>query len=104
VFAVGAGLTTLVRPHLVQTLCSTEGAGYLNGRLARWQQLARAFGPILVAWLATGVGYGVVFGLLAIFFAVLALASQKVLHGMRPSLVIERSRHDRTANATTIGG
>jgi MFS family permease len=104
VFAAGAGLTTLVRPHLVQSMCRAEVAGYVNGRLARWQQLARAFGPILIAWLATGVGYGVVFGLLAAVFAVLALASTKVLHGSRSSIVVERSRHDGTANATTIGG
>jgi hypothetical protein len=104
VFAAGAGLTTLVRPHLVQTMFSLEAAGYLNGRLARWQQLARAGGPILVAWLATVVGYGVVFGVLGVLFVVLGLASQKALYGLHPSIEIERCRHDGTSNATTING
>ncbi len=76
VFAVGAGLATLVRPHLVQTLFGIERAGYLNGILARWQQLARAAGPVLAVALASRVGYGALFGLLATMFAVLALTSR----------------------------
>ncbi len=46
-FAGGAGLATLVRPYLVQTEFSLGRAGYLNGLLARAQQLARAAAPIL---------------------------------------------------------
>ena len=77
IFAVGAGLSTLVRPHLVQTLFTFEGAGYLNGRLAQSQQLARAAGPIIAAWAATLGGYRMVFLLLAAMFGVLAMASRR---------------------------
>jgi MFS family permease len=76
VFATGAGLTTLVRPHLVQTAFKMDKAGYLNGRLAQSQQVARAAGPIAAAWLAGTAGYAAVLGLLAALFAVLALVSQ----------------------------
>jgi hypothetical protein len=103
-FAVGAGLGTLVRPHLVQTVYGTQTAGHLNGRLASAQQLARASGPIAAAWLATVVGYGMVFGLLAGTLAAAALASHQALNRIRPSLTLERSRHDRTARAAIIGG
>ena len=103
-FAVGAGFGTLVRPHLVLTVYGTEPAGHLNGRLARAQQFARASGPIAAAWLATVVGYGMVFGLLAGTLAAAALASHRAVNRIRPSFQIERSRHDRTAHAPTIGG
>jgi MFS family permease len=102
-FAVGAGLGTLVRPHLVQTVYGAQASGCLNGRLARAQQLARASGPIAAAWLATVLGYGMVFGLLAGILAAAALASHKALNGMRPSFTLERSRHDRTADTPIIG-
>ena len=72
VFGVGAGLTTLVRPHLVHTMFRIEEAGHLNGRIARQQQLARAAGPIAVAWLAGLASYGAVF--MAIAGAFLAVA------------------------------
>ena len=103
-FAVGAGLGTLLRPHLVQTVYGAQAAGYLNGRLASAQQLARASGPIAAAWLATVVGYGMVFGLLAGALAAAALASHKALNRIRPSITLERSRHDRPAHAPIIGG
>ena len=74
-FALGAGLTTLVRPHLIQTLFNTESAGYWNGRLARHQQLARAAGPLTIAWLGGAVGYAPVFLSIAAVFMVFALAS-----------------------------
>lgn len=102
-FAVGAGLGTLARPHMVQTVYATESAGHLNGRLASAQQLARASGPIVAAWLATVVGYRMVFGLLAVTLAAAALASHQALNRMRPSFTPERSRHDRT-QAPIIGG
>ena len=89
VFALGAGLTTLVRPHLVQTMFSRESGGYLNGRIARHQQLARAAGPVAVAWLAGLLGYATVFAALAGTFAVVALASQGVLGDTR-GLVIQK--------------
>jgi hypothetical protein len=81
VFSVGAGLTTLARPHVVQAVFTIEQAGYLNGCLARWQQLARAAGPILVAWLASTASYAVVYVLLGIVFAVVAPVFERVLHG-----------------------
>jgi hypothetical protein len=83
VFALGAGLTTLVRPHLIQTMFSNRLAGHLNGRIARHQQLARAAGPLAVAWLAGSVGYATVFTVIGGTFAVIALASQGALAGIQ---------------------
>lgn len=77
-FAVGAGLTSAVRPHLVQKEFGVGKAGYLNGQLARGQQLARAAGPIVVAWLAGGVGYGTALALLGGVLAVLSLGSYRL--------------------------
>jgi len=82
-FALGAGLTTLVRPHLIQTTFSRESAGYLNGRLARQQQLARAVGPLAIGWLGGVAGYAVVLAAIAGTFAVMGLASPRVLGGVR---------------------
>jgi MFS family permease len=82
-FALGAGLTTLVRPHLIQTLFSNRSGGYLNGRIARHQQLARAAGPLVIAWFAGLVGYSTVFGVIAGTFTVVALASHGVLGGIK---------------------
>ena len=74
-FALGAGLTTLTRPYLVRTMFSVERGGYFNGRIARSQQLARAAGPILVAWLATVLGYTAVFAAMGAAFVIMGLAS-----------------------------
>jgi hypothetical protein len=82
VFALGAGLTTLVRPHLIQAMFGAGSGGYLNGRIARQQQLARAAGPIVIAWVAGIVGYATVFTAMAGTFAVIALASKGVLGGI----------------------
>lgn len=82
-FALGAGLTTLVRPHLIQTMFSSASGGYLNGRLARHQQLARAAGPLAIGWLGSVVGYAAAFAVIAGVFTVIALASQGVLGGVR---------------------
>lgn len=76
VFASGAGLTTIVRPYLLQTIFRIDRAGYLNGVVARVQQLARAGGPVLSATLATVLGYRFVFALMACALAVLALTSR----------------------------
>ena len=82
VFAGGAGLATLARPHFTQTWFGVDRSGALNGRLARWQQLARAAGPIGAAALASGVGYAAVLGGLGTGFAVLAIAwSRGAAHG-----------------------
>ena len=75
VFAVGAGLTTLARPHLVQTMFAARTGGHLNGRIARQQQIARAAGPFAAAWLASRIGYPTVFVAMAGTFAVIALAA-----------------------------
>lgn len=79
VFAAGAGLATLARPHFTQTCFGVHRSGSLNGRLARWQQLARAVGPIGAAALAAAIGYGAVVGVLALTFAALAVASARRL-------------------------
>jgi hypothetical protein len=73
-FAGGAGLATLVRPYLVQTEFSLARAGYLNGLLARAQQLARAAAPILAVTIGSTIGYRWLYGLLALQFAGLAYA------------------------------
>jgi MFS family permease len=70
VLALGAGLTTLVRPYLVQGMSADRGGGYLNGRIARKQQLARAAGPMVVAWTAGISSYTAVFAALAGVFIV----------------------------------
>jgi MFS family permease len=75
IFALGAGLTTLVRPHLVQSMVGS-GGGLLNGRIARQQQLARAVGPLGVAWIAGTVGYAAVFAGIAALFVVIGVAAQ----------------------------
>ena len=75
VFAVGSGLTTLVRPYLIHTIFEGHETGYLNGRLAQAQQLARAAGPVLAAWAATVVSYSAVLALLGVAFAGLAVSS-----------------------------
>ena len=77
IFAIGSGLTTLVRPYLVQTLFAIERSGYLNGLLARVQQLARAAAPIAAVAIGSAVGYGVLFAIFAIHFGVLALMWQR---------------------------
>jgi hypothetical protein len=79
VFACGAGLATLARPHFTQTCFGVYRSGYLNGRLARWQQLARAVGPISAAALGATIGYGAVVGVLGLVFAALAIGSYRLL-------------------------
>ena len=74
IFAIGSGLTTLVRPYLVQTLFAIERSGYLNGLLARTQQLARAGAPIAAVSIGSALGYGALFALFAVHFGVLAIA------------------------------
>ena len=81
VFGGGAGLATLARPHFTQTRFGVDRSGYLNGRLARWQQLARAAGPFTAAALAAAIGYGPVVGILGLVFAALAIASYRLLDG-----------------------
>jgi hypothetical protein len=75
VFALGSGLTTLVRPYLVHAVFEGHEAGYINGRLAQAQQLARAAGPVLVAWAATVVSYSAALAVVGAAFAGLAVSS-----------------------------
>lgn len=89
VFACGAGLMTLVRPHFVQSAFGGSDSGYLNGRIARQQQLARAIGPLAVAWAASGVGYTVSFVVLA--FAFIFLAGAWVVVSRRTSATEQRT-------------
>jgi MFS family permease len=74
-FAIGSGLTTLVRPFLVHAAFEGHETGYVNGRLAQAQQLARAAGPVLAAWAVTAVSYSAVLAVLGITFAGLAVSS-----------------------------
>jgi MFS family permease len=74
-FAVGSGLTTLVRPFLVHTVFEGHETAYLNGRLAQAQQVARAAGPVLAAWAVTMVSYSAVLALLGVAFGGLAVSS-----------------------------
>jgi MFS family permease len=78
VFALGAGLTTLVRPQLVQDMADAAGGGYLNGRIARQQQLGRAAGPLLVATVADLSSYAAVIITFAVVFLIWAAGWQRV--------------------------
>lgn len=54
VFGLGAGMQTLARPWLVQTLYGNADAGRWNGEVARMQGFVRAAGPVsasAIAWL-----------------------------------------------------
>jgi MFS family permease len=85
VFALGAGITTLVRPHLVHELTGGTASGYVNGRIARRQQLSRAAGPLTIAALAHLVGYTTALSVVAALFLISALAWQIIGSRMRPS-------------------
>jgi hypothetical protein len=89
IFAIGSGLTTLVRPYLVQTMFAIGRSGYLNGVLARAQQLARAAGPIAAVGIGSAVGYGVLFAIFAIHFGVLAFVWRRT--AAAPAPVPERT-------------
>ena len=80
-FAMGAGLMTLARPYLVQTIFGIDEIGYINGRLAGAQGVARAGGPVVAAGLAAVIGYGPMFGVLAAAVAALAAACPLLLDG-----------------------
>lgn len=78
-FASGSGLATLARPYLVLMLYGAGQAGFVNGFIARGQQLARAGGPVAVAALATVVGYGWVFAVLGVLVLIAASATEQSL-------------------------
>jgi hypothetical protein len=85
VFAIGSGLTALVRPYLVHSVFDGHASGYLNGRIAQVQQLARAAGPVLAAWAAATISYSVVLATLGIAFVALTVWSvlRYASHGHR---------------------
>lgn len=70
VFGLGAGLQTLAKPWLIQTLYGVADSGRWNGEVARMQGFARAAAPVAVAgaaWLAgTSVVLASVGGLLVL--------------------------------------
>jgi hypothetical protein len=74
IFAVGAGLMTIVRPYVIQSVFGIERAGDLTGRVARTQQLARAAGPFVLALLASRLTYGVVLAVVAASFVMVVPA------------------------------
>lgn len=71
-FAAGSGLTTLARPHLVQTRVALDQVGWVNGRLARAQQLSRAAGPVVVSAVAMITSHAIVLACLGLTLAALA--------------------------------
>ncbi len=79
IFAIGAGVITLARPHLVQTVFAIEQGGYVNGKLAGAQNVARAGGPVLAVGLASVIGYGPTFGVLAALIAAIAVVCPWVI-------------------------
>jgi MFS family permease len=70
IFAAGAGLTTLARPYWVLQRYGAARAGYANGLVARAQQIARAFGPVLAAAVAERWSYAAVFLALALMLGI----------------------------------
>jgi predicted MFS family arabinose efflux permease len=71
-FAIGNGVLTLVRPHLVHTTFDIAHAGAQNGAIARVQQLARAAGPFGAVLIASALGYRAMFAMLAAGLTALA--------------------------------
>ncbi len=71
-FAAGAGLTTLARPYLVQSRVALHQVGWMNGRLARAQQLSRAAGPVAASAAAMLTSHAIMFACLGLVLAVLA--------------------------------
>jgi len=82
-YALGAGLSTLVRPYLVLSELGDYGPSYVNGRVAQAQQLARAAGPVLAAGAAHYVSYAALLTSLSLVYGAMALVA-----------LVRRSRHD----------
>ena len=72
-FAIGNGVMTLARPHLIQSSFELGRAGAHNAAIARAQQIARAIGPFAAASIASSVRYEAMFALLAICLGALAV-------------------------------
>jgi MFS family permease len=69
-FGLGAGLHTLARPWMIQSLYGTARAARWNGEVARSQGFARATGPVLAAaasqWMGSAAVLAAAGGLLAL--------------------------------------
>ena len=104
-FALGSGLMTLVRPHLVQTELRVDHVAYTNGLLARYQDFARAAGPVLAIGLASAVGFGAVFGLLACVMVALAVTwrrtNERFKHSHMEVIMSKRQESNSSEVATT---
>lgn len=74
-YALGAGLSTLVRPYLVLSELGDYGPSYVNGRVAQAQQLARAAGPVLAAGAAHYVSYATLLTSLSLIYGAMALVA-----------------------------
>jgi len=85
--AIGNGVMTLVRPHLVQTTFGMSGAGERNGAIARGQHVARAFGPIAAAGLASYIGYQLTFVIMALALGGLAACWRAAINPLEPHMV-----------------
>jgi hypothetical protein len=85
-FAMGAGLSTLIRPLVVQSQFGVDDAGRLNGRVARAQQLARAAGPVGAGMLASLAGHRPVLVVLGVVFVALAWVSHSRVNIPSPAM------------------
>ena len=90
-FALGSGLMTLVRPYAIQALAADTQTGYLNGVSARYQQLARAAGPVVAVGVAGWIGFDTVFALLAILMLVVAAISYGMPFESQPNQPVRTS-------------
>jgi MFS family permease len=84
VLALGNGVLTLVRPHLIQSLFGMSEAGAQNGTIARGQQFARAIGPIVAIGLASHIGYRATLLILAVTLGTLTVWLRPTLDRFEP--------------------
>jgi MFS family permease len=91
-FALGAGLTTLIRPYVTHTIFGGRNEGYVNGQIARQQQFARALGPFVAAWLAGVLGYAAMLAVIAATFTAAALMSGRAFRSFQSHHTREETR------------
>lgn len=84
VLALGNGVLTLVRPHLIQSMFGMSEAGAQNGTIARGQQFARAVGPIVAIGLASHIGYRATLLILAVTLGTLTVWLRPTLDRFEP--------------------
>jgi MFS family permease len=85
--ALGNGVLTLVRPHLVQSMFGMTEAGAHNGTIARGQQFARAIGPMAAIGLASYVGYQLTLVILAVALGTLTASLHAAIDQFESSTV-----------------